>query len=397
MASFQIYRRRSLLLVSLLSVASIDVSHAMQQRFDPPTPSPSVSSVPSVSTQPTAPLPTTSPTTNAPSAAPSDRPPTVSPAPSSRPSNNPMLSATITLPSIELNFIITELRRRLLDVNELQLISLLEAFFHNFFLANANYNKSFRSLDITTALAYDAPSGEVNAELNGAAVYEGAEVPTEAELNDILAAFFGHFGVATLEEYLIEQYPDFVTSDMKVAIDGKSVFNAMEEPNDDDDGISSGLVGGLVAAGVVVLAAGTLLVRRRRRNSLDDDDERKRVVADDHSSTINNQVARIGAKPRKLFPLPRSIRLDSPPPPLPPVVDQSILSNEQADVRSFSGMSLEESLFTAGNESFVKKPLSYRYDPTRMDQDSSTDKGSAKESNKDDDFSVDGDATIYTL
>jgi hypothetical protein len=271
-------------------------------------------------------------------------------------------------------------RRRLqeldqeIDLAELEL--LLTAFFTNALRRHGNFKKSFESVDLDTDPSLNAETGQVTVDVTGTAMYRGAEIPTEEELEDILLTYFSFFGTEDLDTFLIDSYPDMMVSGLALEI-GSTLLESSnrdagnQNTKDDDDPNVGLIVGVVVGALAAVVLAGVSL---RYRDKLSAQPLERGLVLDDENTTVNpGTPPRIGVSPRRMFNNPQQREI-SPPPPMTPQSD--MMSSEQ-DARSLSGMeSMEESLFTT-DESYAQH-TSFQYDASRLDQVISSAKGFAQ-------------------
>jgi hypothetical protein len=260
----------------------------------------------------------------------------------------------------------------------------LNAFFTNVLKINANFKKSFESLQLYTDPTFDAETGQVNVTLTGDAMFRGAEVPTEEELGEVFLTYFSFFGADDLETFLEDSYPDLVVSGLTLEIGGTKIEGSPVDPGNrsigDDDDPNSGLIFGLVIGGLASLVLVGVSLRYRNK-LLSQPTERGLVLDDDDTNPNLEDSPRMGVSPRRMFATGPQTRERSPPPPAPQYSD--IMSSEQ-DARSLSGMiSLEESLFTTDAESYAPRG-SFQYDASRLDQVISSAKGFAKELDTDD-------------
>jgi hypothetical protein len=276
----------------------------------------------------------------------------------------------------------TPARRRRLQVLDLaQLELLLTTFFTKTLQQKGNFKNSFASVELNTDPTHDVETGQVTVNVTGNAIYKGAEIPTEEELEDILLTYFSFFGTEDLNTFLKDSYPDMVVSGLALEIGTTKLESSNQvtdelTPNDDDDPNVSLIVGILCGGLAALVLAGMSL---RYKNERSKEPQERGLVLDDENTTVNppNTPPRVGVSPRRMFhsSQPREI---SPPPPMTPQSD--IMSSEQ-DARSVSGMiSLEESLFTT-DESYVKpyaQRTSFQYDASRLDQVISSAKGFAQ-------------------
>jgi hypothetical protein len=264
---------------------------------------------------------------------------------------------------------------QVLDLAQLEL--LLTAFFTNALQRHGNFKNSFKSLELDTDPIYNAETGQVTVNVTGNAMYQGAEIPTEEELEEILLTYFSFFGTEDLDTFLKDSYPDMEVSGLALEI-GTS---KLESPNrdtgnantkDDDDPNIGLIVGVVVGALAAVVLAGVSL---RYRNKIFKEPVERGLVLDDENTTVNppNTPPRIGVSPRGMFHNSQHREI-SPPPPMTP---QSDMMGSEQDARSLSGMiSLEESLFTT-DESYAQR-TSFQYDASRLDQVISSAKGFAQ-------------------
>jgi hypothetical protein len=267
-------------------------------------------------------------------------------------------------------------RRRLQALDLAQLELLLTAFFTNALRRHGNFKNSFESVELDTDPTYDAETGQVTVNVTGNAMYQGADIPTEEELEEILLTYFSFFGTQDLDTFLSDSYPDLVVSGLALEIGTTKLESSNKdtgnENNDDGDDPNVGLIVGiLVGALAAIVLAGVSL---RYRNRVLKEPLERGLVLDDENTTVNppNTPPRVGVSPRRMFhnSQPREI---SPPPPMTP---HSAMSSE-VDARSLSGMiSLEESLFTT-DESYAQR-TSFQYDASRLDQVISSAKGFAQ-------------------
>jgi hypothetical protein len=266
-------------------------------------------------------------------------------------------------------------RRRLLELDLAQLELLLTTFFTNALRRHGNFKNSFESLELDTDPTYDAVTGQVTVDVTGNAVYKGADIPNEEELEEILLTYFSFFGTEDLNTFLTDSYPDMIVSGLALEI-GTTKLESIngdagnqKDKGDDDPNVGL-IVGVVVGALVAVVLAGVSL--RYRSKVLKEPLERG-LVLDDEITTGKPPATppRVGVTPRRMFhnSQPREI---SPPPPMTP---HSVMSSEQ-DAQTLSGMvSLEESLFTT-DESYAQR-TSVQYDASRLDQVISSAKGFA--------------------
>jgi hypothetical protein len=267
-------------------------------------------------------------------------------------------------------------RRRLQELDLAQLKLLLTAFFTNALRRHGNFKNSFESVELDTDPTFDAETGQVTVNVTGNAMYQGADIPTEDELEEILLTYFSFFGTEDLNAFLSDSYPEKVVSGLALEIgttklESSNKDTGDENTNDGDDPNVGLIVGVLVGAIAAFVLAGVSL--RYRSKVLKEPIERG-LVLDDENTTVNPPATppRVGVTPRRMFhnSQPREM---SPPPPMTP---HSAMSSEQ-DARSLSGMvSLEESLFTT-DESYAQR-TSFQYDASRLDQVISSAKGFAQ-------------------
>lgn len=309
-------------------------------------------------------------------------------APTSEPTSQPTSVAQLQFQTV-ITFFLRDpalARRRLQELDLAQLEFLLTAFFTNAFRRHGNFKSSFESVELETNPSYDAETGKVIADVTGNAMYRGAEIPTEEELEEILLTYFSFFGTEDLNTYLKDSYPDLVVFGLALEIgttylESSNRDSGTRTPEGDDDPNIGLIVGVVVGALAAVVLAGFSL---RYRNKLGKEPVERGLVLDDENTTVNqpNTPPRVGVSPRRMFQnsQPREI---SPPPPMTP---HSAMSSEH-DARSLSGMiSLEESLFTT-DESYVQRS-SFQYDASRLDQVISSAKGFAQglDGDTDDEF-----------
>jgi hypothetical protein len=267
-------------------------------------------------------------------------------------------------------------RRHLQELDLAQLKLLLTAFFTNALRRHGNFKNSFESVELDTDPTFDAETGQVTVNVTGNAMYQGADIPTEDELEEILLTYFSFFGTEDLNAFLSDSYPEKVVSGLALEIgttklESSNKDTGDENTNDGDDPNVGLIVGVLVGAIAAFVLAGVSL--RYRSKVLKEPIERG-LVLDDENTTVNPPATppRVGVTPRRMFhnSQPREM---SPPPPMTP---HSAMSSEQ-DARSLSGMvSLEESLFTT-DESYAQR-TSFQYDASRLDQVISSAKGFAQ-------------------
>jgi hypothetical protein len=269
-------------------------------------------------------------------------------------------------------------RRRRLQVLDLaQFELLLTAFFTNALQRHGNFKNSFKSLELDTDPMYDAETGQVTANVTGNAMYQGAEIPTEEELEEILLTYFSFFGTEDLASFLEDSYPDMVVSGLALEIgttrlESTNIDTGNANTKGDDDPNIGLIVGVMVGALAAVVLAGVSL---RYRKKIFKEPLERGLVLDDENTTVNptNTPPRIGVSPRSMFNSSQP-REKSPPPPMTP---QSDMMGSEQDARSLSGMiSCEESLFTT-DESYAQR-TSFQYDASRLDQVISSAKGFAQ-------------------
>jgi hypothetical protein len=295
-------------------------------------------------------------------------------APSSQPTSVASLPFQTFISFFLRNPAVTRRRLQELDLSQLEL--LLTAFFTNALEQQGNFKNSFESVELDMDSMYDTVTGQVTVDVRGNAIYQGAEIPTEEELEEILLTYFSFFGTEDLDTFLKDSYPEMVVSGLALEIGTTKLESSNRDTGiaktDDDDDPNIGLIVGVVvgALAAVVLAGVSL----RYRNKVLKEPLERGLVLDDENTTVNPPATppRVGVSPRRMFhnSQPREM---SPPPPMTP---QSVMSSEQ-DARSLSGMiSLEESLFTT-DESYAPR-TSFQYDASRLDQVISSAKGFAQ-------------------
>jgi len=372
------------------------------------------SMMPSVSFTPTTPGPTTSPSSkpsSVPSATPSVAPsssPSLSGAPSVVPSAQPTSVVSLSLPRILISFVLRDLSpgaggsRRLQKIDLQELALLLTAFFTNVLQRQGNFRKAFQDIDLETLSTFSDASGEVDVDLSGMAVFQGAQVPSEEELKEVLVTYFSFFGTEDMENFLQDNYSDKQVSGLTLDIDGTQLAGTTETPEPEDDDTNAGLIAGLVVGccAVALIGAGLLIKHKggmsKNRAAKIPMDEVS-ALDDDVGRKSTNSPPRLGVSPRRMFTLASGSspaeRKDAPPP-LSPAAPSDMMSSEQ-DQRSLSGMSgmisLEESLFTTDAESYVRPrggPGVFEYDASRLDQVISSAKGFAKEMDSEDEAGI---------
>jgi hypothetical protein len=169
--------------------------------------------------------------------------------------------------------------------------------------------------------------------------YQGAEIPTEEELEEILLTYFSFFGTEDLDTFLKNSYPDLLVSGLALEIGttklessnkdtGNANANTNTKSSDDPNvGLIVGVVVGALAA--VVLAGVSLRYRNNVLKSL----SRGLVLTTRTVRSNRPPLPSCRGKPSQNVSKfqPREI---SPPPPMTP---HSAMSSEQ-DARSLSGM-----------------------------------------------------------